>query len=173
MTDAETEVLVQEKRARAVALKTQGLSYSQIAEQIQCSKSRAFQLYREALLEIPAEEVEEHRKLEAERLEYLWRQVCVGLSAGADPQWVQAGIRVRERWSRLFGLDLPSKVQATIDVKTHDPLSERILDDPVIAERYLELVELAAAGLPRAGGPGRSRNGAQVPPAASPEGPHT
>ena len=171
MSDAASEVEVQEKRASAVELKTRGLTFAQIATQLKVSKSRAHQLYQEALREIPAPDVEDHRRIHLERIEYLWRQVCLGFAQGPSADFAFAGVKILERHAKLFGLDMPAQLNVKGEIKHDDPLASRVLDDPVVERGFLNLLELVTS---RSGSPGSVRspgNGERLPAPAAPPDP--
>jgi len=86
-------------------LRTQGLTYAEIAEGLNLSgKAQAYRICQRALRRIPAESAMELRLMEGQRLDritaILWPQVlCGNLNA------IQTILRVMERRARLFALD--------------------------------------------------------------------
>jgi hypothetical protein len=90
------------------------LTFAQIGDRLGISQQRAGQIYRAALSDIPAQQVDEHR---AEELELIDTAVNRLMSIAADPETsprtrVEAWSAIRgwsERKSKLLGLDSPSK----------------------------------------------------------------
>ena len=102
----------------ALKLRMAGLSYSQIAQHLGVSKSTAHKAVIRALDRLNqriAEEAEQVRRLELERLDVmfrsLWPQVLKGNQGAID-----RALRIMERRARLLGLDAAQKVnvQGTI-----------------------------------------------------------
>jgi transposase len=93
------------RRVKALELRQQGLDYRQIAERLGCGIKTAWQDVQRALKEHATPIAEELRDLEGSRLDAaqkaIWGQVLAG-----DIGAVNAFIRLSERRSRLYGLDL-------------------------------------------------------------------
>ena len=125
-------------RARALARKqlalqriAQGISIAKISEEFSVTPQRIRQYLTEALetqsiyhCALTAEKVQELRSIESERLMMLWKNIQStiaylrtrlgseaekSLDAMALTRMTEAGIKVSERVSRLFGLDVPQK----------------------------------------------------------------
>jgi hypothetical protein len=125
-------------RARALARKqlalqriAQGMSIAKISEEFQVTPQRIRQYLSEALetqsiyhAALTPEKVKELRSVEMERLMMLWKTIQTtilglnqrfgskaekSLDAMAMTRMTEAGIKVSERVSRLFGLDVPQK----------------------------------------------------------------
>jgi hypothetical protein len=132
-----------ENDARAVRLRAQGASYSSIAKALGYhDESGAYKAVQRALAAIPAPEVEELRALQGEELDALRRglwQVIYGTHykvsnsgrvvmdpATGEPLLdpapkISAGnalARVLDRQAKLFGLDQPTRVEASITLET-------------------------------------------------------
>jgi hypothetical protein len=97
------------------------LTFAQIGDRLGITQQRAGQLYRDALADVPAQQVDEHR---AEELELIDLAVNRLMSIAADPETsprtrVEAWSAIRgwsERKAKLPGLDSPSKHQVlTLD----------------------------------------------------------
>jgi hypothetical protein len=64
----------QERRAEVMRLKRQGQTFEAIGERLGITKQRAHQLYWDTLRKIPAQEVNEYRAEQAERLDDMLRR---------------------------------------------------------------------------------------------------
>jgi hypothetical protein len=102
-----------ERRAQVVGLRRQRLSMAEIGKRMGISRQRAQQLYAQALAEIPAAQVEEHR---AEELMLIDDAISDLLDLARDhdrPRTaVEAWNSIRgwaERKARLLGLDAPER----------------------------------------------------------------
>ena len=120
-----------ERDAKALELRKDGLTYTQIAERLGISRSTAHKHVTRGLHRTRQEPAEELRRLEAERLNQLWAEAMAVLRRrhllvqsgkvvkGDDGQPItddgpvlQATttlLRVMERRARLFGLDAPAR----------------------------------------------------------------
>ena len=120
-----------ERDAKALELRKDGLTYTQIAERLGMSRSTAHKYVTRGLHRTRQEPADELRRLEAERLNQLWaeamavlrrRHVVVqsgkvvkdddGQPIPDDGPVLQATttlLRVMERRARLLGLDAPAK----------------------------------------------------------------
>ena len=93
------------RRARAVELRTQGLTYEQIAVRLgYANRGTVYRLVSEALKAQTVEAVGEHRSLEVERLDMLqvavWRKAMEG-----DVSSAAAAARIIMARCRLLGLE--------------------------------------------------------------------
>jgi hypothetical protein len=120
-----------ERDAKALELRKDGLTYTQIAERLGISRSTAHKHVTRGLHRTRQEPADELRRLEAERLNQLWAEAMAVLRRrhvmvqsgkivkGDDGQPItddgpvlQATatlLRVMERRARLLGLDAPAK----------------------------------------------------------------
>jgi hypothetical protein len=114
-TNKTPEVLA--KYEEVVRLRSIGLSFQQIADRVgYAGRSGAKAAYTEAIKMWGGEAVEEHRVLENERLDYLWRTVVTQIEgAKNDPgttlNAVNSAIRISQRRASLNGLDAPRQVE--------------------------------------------------------------
>ncbi len=120
----------QEQRAEIIRLRRQRLPFAEIGRRLGITGQRCGQLYKQALAEIPRQQVEEHRAEELQELEYLAKSALdvlhrrhVTISNGrvvsmdgkpiSDDGPVLAAIdrllKIQERKSRLLGLDAPAR----------------------------------------------------------------
>jgi hypothetical protein len=115
------------RRVEVIKMRRARLTFAQIGDRLGISQQRAGQIYRAALSDIPAQQVDEHR---AEELELIDTAVNRLMSIAADPETsprtrVEAWSAIRgwsERKSKLLGLDSPSKH----DVITLDAINAEI-----------------------------------------------
>jgi len=127
-----------ERDARAVALRTRGASYQQIADELKyADRATAYRAVKAMLLAIPAKQVAELRAVEGERLDRLTAEAFAVLERdhlhvsqggkivrdddgqlvlddGPKLAAINTLVRIAERRARLFGLDAPVKVNATL-----------------------------------------------------------
>ena len=100
------------RRARAVMLRTQGLTYDQIATELgYASRGTVYHVVSEALKAQTAEAVGELRSLEVERLDNLQLAVWQKAMEGDVPS-AFAVVRCIMARCRLLGLDGPSMLEA-------------------------------------------------------------
>jgi hypothetical protein len=126
-----------EREAEVLKLRRGGLTFDMIAERVGYKDpSGAHQAYVRACKRIIYSEVEELRKVEADRLDIaqaaLWSKVLQG-----DVAAVNSFLRVMERRAKLFGLDMPMRQQ--VEVTTYEGGSE--IDREV--ERLAQLLQAA------------------------------
>jgi len=105
----------------ALKLRSMGWTYQQIADHMGCSKQTASDRYKRALAAVPSDAVDEHRKIEGERLDALLR-VAMDKALSGDKGALFAIDRVlaiQDRKAKLFGLDAPTKHEVlTLDAVT-------------------------------------------------------
>lgn len=111
-----------EKEAEVLKLRRGGLTFDMIAERVGYKDpSGAHAAYVRACKRIIASDVEELRKVEADRLDMaqaaLWSKVLQG-----DVPAVNSFLRIMERRAKLFGLDMPIRQQ--VEVTTFEGGSE-------------------------------------------------
>ena len=100
----------------ALRLKTLGYSYQRIADTLGIAKSTAYERCQRALRAIPADAVDEFRRIEGERLNVLM-EVAMNKVVSGDKGALFAIDRVlaiQERAARLFVLDAPIKTQTEV-----------------------------------------------------------
>lgn len=129
------------RKARVVELRRQRVAWAEIAREVGVNERRAHRLYDEALADIPARHVDEHR---AEEL-LLVDDAVNNLMVIATDQYVSPRNRIEawstirawaERKAKLLGLDAPTQV-VTIDKV-----------DQEIKALERELAAMAASGTP-------------------------
>ena len=99
------------KDTEALRLRSSGMTYSRIAEALGISKSHAYYRVQNALAAIPAEAVDEYRRLENERLDALLE---VAMAKALDPEAkggalfaIDRVLAIQDRRTKLLGLDAP------------------------------------------------------------------
>ncbi len=117
---SDQRVTAAERRAQVVALRRRRATFEQIGRALGISKERAWKLYQEALAQIPAPHVEEHR---AEELMLIDDAISDLLKIARNHERpvsaVEAWNSIRgwaERKAKLLGLDAPTRFEhLTID----------------------------------------------------------
>lgn len=139
------------KREQVVQMRRARLSFAEIGRRLEITGQRAGQLYREALAEIPRQEVHEHRLEELELVDTAMNRL---MSIAADPSVtprtrVDAWSAIRmwsEHKARLMDLYPPTKTR--LEVVTQDQIEAAIEDlERQIAEREQELADGGAGSL--------------------------
>ena len=116
-----------EMRAEAVKLRKMGLSYPQIAERLGYnSRQAAHQAVTTALRDIreeTADDADDLRTLEAERLDQLWQIAFTEAVSNRSMRAIDTLMRIQERRAKLFGLDksderMADAIQASAEAAT-------------------------------------------------------
>jgi len=104
---------------QALRLRSMGLTYQKVADQLGISKSAAYERCSRALAAIPAEVVHEYRRLENERLDTLLEVV---MKKAVDPNnkaamfAIDRALAIFDRKGKLYGTDAPTKsISITMD----------------------------------------------------------
>lgn len=104
-----SQIKALEMRAEAVKLRKMGLGYPQIADRVGYnSRQAAHQAVTTALAEIrehTAENADDLRTLEAERLDQLWQIAMTEAITNRDMRAIDTALRIQDRRAKLFGLD--------------------------------------------------------------------
>lgn len=124
--------------AEAARLRSRGLTYRQIAEQLgMAGPGKAHEAVKRVLAETVADAAEDLRKVELERLDQMYRAALKVLEAdhyavshgkvvyledGSEPladngpvlQAIDRLLKIQERRAKLLGLDAPSKTNVTV-----------------------------------------------------------
>ena len=97
-----------ENDAEALRLRSEGLTYREIAQRLGINSSTAYRRVENALRAIPADGVEEMRQLEGERLDKLhaalWERALEG-----DLSAIDRLLTISARRAKLYGLDAPTR----------------------------------------------------------------
>lgn len=137
------DILQAKKRDEALAYRLQGYTYAEIGEAMHCSRPHALRLVEAAMAAIPAENVEQLRVMEAQRLDRLQAAHFASAIEG-DFNATTIVLRIMERRARLLGLDAPQRSEVT--GKNGGPIEH---EAPISAEaaRATLAEALAKAGL--------------------------
>lgn len=104
------------RQTEIISLLMMGLSYEQIADRMEVSKTDIFSIVARYLRERPKAGVEEMRKIENLRLDRaqaaIWPQVLEG-----DHKAIDAYLKISSRRSRLNGMDAPLQIELSAHVK--------------------------------------------------------
>lgn len=118
-----------ERRAQVVALRRRRATFADIGRALGISKQRAHQLYEQALAEIPAQQLSEHRAEELILIDDATRDLMrIARDEATSPRTaVEAWNAIKgwaERKARLLGLDAPARHR--VDVITSDMIEQEI-----------------------------------------------
>lgn len=104
-----SQIKATEMRAEAVKLRKMGLGYPQIAERLGYnSRQAAFQAVTTALRDIreeTADDADDLRTLELERLDHLWQIAFTEALTNRNMRAIDTLLRISERRAKLEGLD--------------------------------------------------------------------
>lgn len=111
------------KRATALSLRGGGATYPQIAKQMSCALSTAYDYVQEGLRDTMREPADRVRELELDRLDAMlkaiWTQI---IDRNSTPQTkrlaIDRALAIMDRRARYLGLDAP--VRRIVEVVTHD-----------------------------------------------------
>jgi hypothetical protein len=113
---------------RAVDLRIAGFSFDAIAEQLGVARETARRAVLETLDTVAYQNATHMRAQEGQRLDVMQRAVWADVLTG-DVKAVNAAVRIMERRSRLFGLDAPIEIKASVSDDTHrESLTNRLND---------------------------------------------
>ncbi len=100
-----------ERALKALALRREGLPYRDIADRLDWkNEASARSAVTRLLTRIEYDEVAEMRAVEAERLDALQRAVWAAAISG-DTDAIKSVLAIMARRARLFGLNMPAKVE--------------------------------------------------------------
>jgi hypothetical protein len=103
-----------EREAQVVKLRAQGMTWSQIAEAVGYSHpGNAQQAYVRANNRILVDDIKELRQIGQDRLDTALQAIWPDVLAGDIPA-INTLIRLEERRAKLYGLDMPTKIQAEV-----------------------------------------------------------
>ena len=115
MKNGKKTLKTSELRRKAMELRTLGLSYQQIADQIGCSKSAAHKAVMHSLNEV-AEEIKKQGKqniaLDLQRLDWIIRE-AMKLALKGDLHAMDRILKAIDRRAKIFGYDAPQKIAHT------------------------------------------------------------
>ena len=104
------------RRARIIEMRRKRMTFAEIARQEGISDSMVHKLYRQALAEIPAYQIDEHRAEELELIDTaINRLLAIAEDGDVSPRTrVEAWSAIRgwaERKAKLLGLDAPLRTE--------------------------------------------------------------
>ena len=100
-SSAEARLASAEHQRQVVLLRIRGIAFDAIGKQLGMTKQSAFALYKKALKLTPKADVEELRKLEAERIADLRQRLWGRLAGRPDPADPTKRFRLRlKKWLR-------------------------------------------------------------------------
>jgi len=100
----------------ALKYRSRGYTYQQIADTMGCSKPTAFARVKRALAAIPAEAVDEYRRLEGERLDNLLAIATHQAMTKKSLFAIDRCLAIMDRRAKLLGLDAPIRTEViTLD----------------------------------------------------------
>jgi transposase len=121
------------RRMEALSLKLAGLGYEQIAERMNMSVSGVKDMVNRTLERAENTAVEEMRSLENERLDRaqaaIWTQVLQG-----DLKAIDTFLRISTRRAKMNGLDAPTQINLSVDVRREMEEALSKLEDVVLGE---------------------------------------
>jgi len=109
----------------ALRLRSEGLSYREIAERLGVDTSTAYRRVQRALSAVPAEDVETHRALELDRLDALQRAVWDKAIDG-NLNALDRVLAIMSRRSKLLGLDAPQRREHSLEYFTSDQITAEV-----------------------------------------------
>lgn len=114
------EVARAQQQARAIELRAEGMTYQEIADGLGISMGQAATLVKQGLLATVQEPAEELRRLEALRIEKMWKLAWPksqvehfrGPFGAMDTQgeWFDRCVKLMERRAKLLGLDAAQEI---------------------------------------------------------------
>jgi orotate phosphoribosyltransferase-like protein len=107
----------------AMRYRSRGYTYQQIADAMDCSKPTAYARVQRALAAIPAEAVEEYRRLEGDRLDTLLNIAMYEAQTRKSLYAIDRVLSIMERRAKLMGLDAPTKTE----VISYDHITAEIM----------------------------------------------
>ena len=132
------------RRTEALSLRLAGLTYAQISERMRISHDAAEDMVDRVLGEVRDRGVAELRELEGARLDRaqaaIWTQVLEG-----DLKAVDTFLRLSSRRAKMFGLDAPTKIDLSLNVRAEMEHALAQLEAVVMGE----VVSVTDVPLPR------------------------
>ena len=131
-----------ELRKKALELRTLGLSYRQIADQLAISKTAAYRHVIKAIETLENESREDarvNRRLDLERLDWIIRE-AMKQSLKGDLQAMDRIMKAIDRRARIYGFNAPQKVAHTTPDGTEvaPPTGVVLIPEPMSREEWLK-----------------------------------
>jgi hypothetical protein len=106
-----TRADAQQRASLAAKLRVEGRTWEQIAETCGfLDASNAHRSVRSFYADMPQPDVDDARREVWERTQWLWGKAVEDIEEG-KPGAITAGVRVLERFSKLSGIDAPSRLE--------------------------------------------------------------
>jgi hypothetical protein len=118
-------VWVREREIRALELRTAGLPYRRIGQQLGVGESMARRIVARGLDRLVREPAAALIALETSRLDLLWETALTNALAGSA-RWAEVAVRVLERRARMLGLDAPTRTEVHMTSEEVDALDAEI-----------------------------------------------
>jgi len=137
-----TKAKAAETRKKALELRTLGLSYRQIGEQLGVSKTVAYKHVLKAIETLENESREDarvNRRLDLERLDWIIRE-AMKQSLKGDLQAMDRIMKAIDRRARIYGFNAPQKVAHTTPDGTEvaPPTGVVLIPEPMSREEWLK-----------------------------------
>lgn len=125
--------LHQARRTEALALILAGLSYEQVAERLDISMRGVYDMVNRTLHNAENRVVEEMRNVENARLDRVQAAIWPKALKG-DIKAVDAYLKISARRAKMNGLDAPTKVNLSLNVRTEMEQALNELEQVVLGE---------------------------------------
>ena len=119
-----------QNQREAMELFSAGLTYQKVADSLGVSKSTAWERVQAALRAIPAEAVNQYRKVEMERLDALL-EVTLKKALSEDKGFlfaVDRALAIMDRRAKLLGLDAPIRTQTEVTTYDGNSIEARVAE---------------------------------------------
>jgi predicted transcriptional regulator len=105
----------------ALRLRSSGMTYQKIADQLGVTKQTAYNRVQRALAAIPYEAVEEYRRIEGGRLDAMLEVALNSVLVDGKVHNIERVIMIMDRRAKMLGLDSPVKMELlTLDMVTSE-----------------------------------------------------
>jgi len=132
---------VAKRRAQALELRISGHTYRDIADQMQCADSTAYELVQSALREIPAQNVEILRTEHDAMIRLLLSKLKPRIDKG-EPRAIEVATKLLERLAKLWGLDAPTRqIMQVITEEAVDRAIRELEEQLGTPQTFLEIEE--------------------------------
>lgn len=139
------EIAILERRAAALEMRKQGMTYQEIGDQFKFTAQRAHFLVNEAIKALKTEAAADVIALELARLDDLQSAQWEAAISRGDPKAAETILKIMERRAKYLGADAPAKSEIT--GKDGGPV-EIEMKEAAADEAKRKLAALLAAGNP-------------------------
>jgi hypothetical protein len=131
-------------------MRIRGATFEIISKTLKISRPRAHQIYQDYLRKIPSDAIEEHRKIELERIADLRARLWAEMNGRHDPKFPDDESKIRKPSPKVMGDLIDSAIrlsrhEAMIlgrDVQPRDALAAAVHNGLTTIDDIRELVEL-------------------------------